>query len=96
MKIRVVAAEELPMDATHERGALSFTVQEAIDFRGGRDLLVLEDEERGQAMAGIVTPNGVITVLGNRDPKRGTSAVYDAVTRLATRATQPIGRDERF
>lgn len=83
MKIRVLTAEQLPMDATHQRGALTFTVSSALAFRKATDLHVVESD--GQAIAYARTPRGELITLGD--------SAFDAVTRLATLATRPEGRE---
>lgn len=91
MKARVVPTSELPLGAKHRRGIITFTVSSALEFRRATDLVVVDHGD--YAVASARTPHGVLQVLGNRDPDRGLSAIYDAVTRLATLCTRREGRE---
>jgi hypothetical protein len=92
MKARVVPASELPLDATHRRGVFTFTVTSALEHRRATGLEV--HDFGAYAIASARTPHGELQVLGNADPRYGITAVYDAVTRLATLATRREGRDD--
>jgi hypothetical protein len=85
LPIRVVPTEELPLDDTHTRGVITFTVSSALKMRRATNLVVLEDERTGQAIASAVTPHGRLEALGRN--------VADAVGRLSTLATRPQGRE---
>lgn len=85
-KVRVVPTSELPLNATHTRGVITFTVSSALKMRHATNLVVLEDESTGQAIASATTPHdGRLEALGRN--------VADAVERLATLATRPEGRE---